>query len=160
MNVLFVCTANISRSYLAEYLFKHLLLSSGIDAERISVASAGVHALPSSPPDPKMVAYLEERGAFTGEHESCQLTEEAVAWADMVLVMEMRHKDAIISAWPQGIDKTELLGVYIPPGGVEDDIMDPFGRSPFHYRSSQSQIAFAVETLIKKIQSADEGGHA
>jgi len=42
----------------------------------------------------------------------------------------------------------QLLGKYVA-GGWEDEILDPFGKSPYHYRLAQSQITLAVQSLGK-----------
>ena len=56
MNILFVCSANISRSFLAEMLLKNEMEKLNMD--NTSVTSAGLHASPGNPPDPEMVSYL------------------------------------------------------------------------------------------------------
>ena len=149
MNILFVCTANISRSFMSERLLKHKIIKHQL--EGIAVKSAGVMALSDSPPDPKMVDYLDSLGISSSDkHQSRQLDKEIVEWADHIFVMEINHHDRIESAFPEAKHKLELLGKYISSDGSEDDIVDPFGRSPFHYRLSQSQIQMAVEGVFNK----------
>ena len=149
MNVLFVCTANISRSYLAERLFKHEVDKHRLDD--IAVSSSGILAIPGCSPDPKMVGYLETLGISPDGHQSRQLDEADVAWADMILVMEKSHYRRIESVWPDAIDKVALLAKYISEDQREDDVIDPFGHSPYHYRLAQSQLSLAVDGLTKRI---------
>ena len=150
MNILFVCTANISRSFLSEKLFKNEILKHQIND--IGVASAGVMAMSGSPADPKMVQYLDSLGISPDEHASQPLSEANMEWADLVLVMEKKHYQRIQSLFPDSIYKVEMLGKYVSMDGSEDDIVDPFGRSSYHYRLSQSQIGMAMEGVLKKIQ--------
>jgi protein-tyrosine phosphatase len=150
MNILFVCTANISRSFLSEKLFKYELQMHKLSD--IQVSSAGVMALSGSPPDPKMVDYLDSLGIPSDGHQSRQLDKEIVARADRILVMEKNHYHRIEAAFPEAIEKVELFGKYVSPDASQDDIVDPFGRSSYHYRLSQSQIQMAVEGLINSIQ--------
>ena len=150
MNILFVCTANISRSFMSEKLFKNEILKHRMND--IDVASAGVMAMSGSPADPKMVQYLDSLGIFPGEHASRPLDEANMEWADLILVMEKNHYKRIQILFPDAMHKVEMLGKYVSMDGSEDDIVDPFGRSSYHYRLSQSQIRMAVEGVVKKIQ--------
>jgi len=152
MNILFVCTANISRSFLSEKLFKNEIQKHKMDD--IQVSSAGVMALPGSPPDPKMVDFLDSLGIPADGHQSRQLDKEIVEWADRILVMEKNHYRRIESTFPEAMEKVELLGKYASPDASQDDISDPFGRSSYHYRLSQSQIRMAVEGLVNRIRLA------
>ncbi len=148
MNLLFVCTANISRSFFAEHLFKHQI--EAYQLNNVSASSAGIFGIPGRTADPMMVEHLEGLGIGPIEHESTQLEEEHIDWADLILVMECAHLEKIDAAWPDAMDKVELLGKYITDGDGEEDISDPYGRSSFHYRVAQSQITMAVEGLIKR----------
>ncbi|MBW1698376.1 MAG: hypothetical protein JRK26_16425 [Deltaproteobacteria bacterium] len=112
MNVLFVCTANISRSYLAEKIMKHT-------AERFGLKN------------------IEDT--------------ESVEWADVILVMEQRHKNWIQTLWPWTKEKLQLLGQYLSEDQTEAEIDDPYGSSLEEYQVAQSQITMAVEALARLI---------
>jgi protein-tyrosine phosphatase len=148
MNLLFVCTANISRSFLAEQLFKHKI--EGLKLNDVFSDSAGIFGMPGRTADPVMVAYLEELGIDPIEHVSTQIEKEHIDWADLILVMEWAHLEKIELSWPEDIDKVELLGKYITNDDNEDEILDPFGRSSFHYRVAHSQIQLAIDGLIRR----------
>ncbi|MBW1836115.1 MAG: low molecular weight protein arginine phosphatase, partial [Deltaproteobacteria bacterium] len=143
MNILFVCTANICRSFLAAKLFQNEIDLGNLD--NISVSSAGLFTHPGSPPDPKMVKFLSKMGIRDENHRSRQMSEEDIAWADIILVMEEFHRLRILSLWPSGYEKVERLGRFVSEDSVADDIADPFGRSQYHYRLAQSQIALAIK---------------
>jgi protein-tyrosine phosphatase len=151
MNILFVCTGNVSRSFMAEMLLKDEINKHGL--KDILVSSAGLHAYPGSSGDPNVIDFLSSNKISIEDHESSQLTENELDWADLVLVMEKYHLETIESQWPESIDKVKLLGEYIPGNPVTDDILDPYGKSPYHYRVIQSQISLAVKDLLKKITS-------
>jgi len=148
MNLLFVCTANISRSFFAEHLFKHQIEK--LMLNDVFSASAGVFGMPGRTADPVMVEFLEEMGIGPIEHESSQLEKEHIDWADLILVMEWAHLEKIELSWPEAIDRVELLGKYITHDENEDEILDPFGRSSFHYRVARSQIQMAIDGLIRR----------
>ena len=146
MNILFVCSGNVSRSFLSEALLRSELRS--LKVEDVSVRSAGLYAFPGSPPDPQMTAYLSSVGVSFEPHEARQMSKQELDWADLVLVMERRHEADLEKLWPEAKLKVQLLGKYVA-GGWEDDILDPFGNSPYHYRLAQSQITLAVKSLPK-----------
>ena len=149
MNILFVCSANICRSFLAEMLTREEIEERNM--ENISVASAGVFAQPGTPPDPEMVKYLKGMGIPTNDHLSRKLEKEDVGWADHILVMEKIHADLIKETWPEASEKVEPLGVYLSPPEMIDDIIDPYNRTSFHYRLVQSQITVALKAFFQKI---------
>lgn len=151
MNILFICSGNISRSFLAEMLLRDEIAQRGLDG--VSVKSAGVLAYPGSPPDPRMVEFLDEQGIAVDDHGSRQLAKVEVDWADVILVMQKEHADMIKEEWPGAETKVGMLGRYLTTAGIEEDIGDPYGRSPYHYRVVQSQIALAVKSLADQIMS-------
>jgi protein-tyrosine-phosphatase len=151
VNILFVCSANVSRSFLAERLLREEMVSLGI--KDVFVSSAGIHAFPGSPADPRMVEHLAGMGFSVPAHEARAMSREDAKWADLILVMEKAHAQTIRNLWPGAEPKVRLLGRCLPGSGIEDDIMDPFARSPYHYRLAQSQITLAVKALARWLAS-------
>lgn len=149
MNILFVCSANISRSFLAEMLFKNEIRR--LKLKNISTLSAGLFAYLGQPPDSKMVHFLAEKGISSEKHESRKITKDHVDWADLILVMERDHAKTIESVWPGVKDRIELLGKFTSEGAIPDDVVDPFGKSPYHYRLAQAQITMAIGGLVKSL---------
>ncbi len=145
MNILFVCTGNVSRSFLAETLMRDEIRSR--ELKDVSVASAGIHAYPGSPPDPLMVAYLEEKGVSFQRHAATQMTDQDAAWADLILVMESVQLRMIEESWPEFKDKVALLMKYTAVAPGVEEIIDPFGRTEYHYRLAEAQIDMAVKAL-------------
>ena len=151
MNILFVCSGNVSRSYLAEMLLRHEIELQGLS--NISISSAGLFAYPGNRPDPHMVEYLQNKGIAAEPHEARQIRKGDVDWADLILVMEKEQKEMIEDRWPESEGKVELLGRYSSDGPITDDIVDPFGMSSYHYRLCQAQITFAIDSLVKRVLS-------
>jgi protein-tyrosine phosphatase len=146
MNILFVCSGNVSRSFLAEALLTSELKALKVDD--VSVSSAGLRAFPGSPPDPQMTAYLSSVGVSFEPHEARQVSQQELDWADLILVMERSQETDVEKLWPEAKQKVQRLGKCVT-GGWEDDILDPFGKTPYHYRLAQSQITLAVKSLAR-----------
>jgi len=151
VNILFVCSANVSRSFLAERLLREEMDSLGI--EDVFISSAGLRAFPGSSADPRMVEHLAGMGFSVPAHEARAMGKEDAEWADFILVMEKGHAQTVRNLWPGAEAKVQLLGRCIPGSGEGDEIIDPFARSPYHYRLAQSQITLAVKTLARWLAS-------
>jgi protein-tyrosine-phosphatase len=107
--ILFVCTGNTCRSPLAEGLFRDMAGKAGIDAE---VRSAGVAAFDGDRISQHSATILRERG-LPADGTSCALTEELVAWADLILTMTLSHKRAVVQRHPEAVEKTYTLREYV-----------------------------------------------
>ncbi|RPI70721.1 MAG: hypothetical protein EHM45_24485 [Desulfobacteraceae bacterium] len=149
MNVLFVCTGNVSRSFLAEMLLKQSM--AGQNKRAVKVQSAGLFAEPGAGPDPVMVRYLEARHIVFDHPGAQAVTPDLLDWADLVLAMEKFHLELLVHIRPDSKQKMQLLGRYLSGNQPEDEIRDPFGKSAFHYRLAQSQIALAVKALAASL---------
>lgn len=149
MNILFVCTGNISRSYLAKALLMNEIKIN--QTEGINVSSAGTGAYPGTAADPEMISFLRDKKIPVVEHSSRVISQKDIEWADLILVMEHHHYNYLARTWPESGHKIEMLGKYIAMDGPDDEIIDPYGRSPYHYRLAQSQIGLAVSKLFKAI---------
>ncbi len=120
-------------------------------SDNISVSSAGIFAFSGNLPDQILVDYLLEMGVPVEEHRSRQIKKGDVDWADLILVMEYNHERVIVELWPEAKNKVELLGKYISKSQDLDEIVDPYGGSPYDYRLAQSQIQLATRSLFKKL---------
>ncbi|MBL7205680.1 MAG: hypothetical protein ISS63_15345 [Desulfobacteraceae bacterium] len=149
MNILFVCSANVSRSFLAENLLKRELEKENI--KDVSVASAGLNTFDLNEPDQNMVAHLSKIGIPPGNHRPKQMSKQDIDWANIILVMEDNHAKKIMDLWPEAKPKLQIFGRFVSAGPSIDDIIDPFGRSPYHYRLAQSQITLAVKNFVNKL---------
>jgi protein-tyrosine phosphatase len=98
--VLFVCTANLCRSPLAENLFRASLGRLGLDWE---AASAGLRARDGLPMHPHAAEVLLERGVSTEGWASRRLSVSRIAAADLVLTAEVAHRQAVVTVAPAAV---------------------------------------------------------
>lgn len=142
--LLFVCTANICRSPMAEELARLYAEERGWNVE---VASAGTQAMEGQPAAGNAIKALRDIGGDLNEHRSQPATAELVAWADRILVMEMRHAAWMRENLPASDEKVQLLGTF---GGLME-IDDPYGRWIFAFRRSRDEIRRCVENFMDRL---------
>lgn len=122
-SVLFVCTANICRSPLAEGLLKARTRD---DPEPWRIESAGVWATPGQPAALYTRQVLQDRGAGVPGHLSRRVSRSLLSEFNLILVMEQSHKDTLWAAFPDLAGRIytlrELVG---SPGDIEDPIGEP-----------------------------------
>ncbi|SBT08622.1 phosphotyrosine-protein phosphatase [Candidatus Accumulibacter aalborgensis] len=145
--ILVVCTGNICRSPVAEYLLRQELESSVCWEGR--VVSAGIGALVNHPADETAQAMMQARGLDLGAHRATQLTIEHLRQADLVLVMEKHHRQAIFALDPTARGKTFLLGHWI-----DGDIPDPYQRGEQAHTDAVKLIDAAIKPWLGKLTSA------
>jgi protein-tyrosine phosphatase len=143
-HILVVCTGNICRSPMAEVLLQRQLQQAGRNTE---VRSAGVGALVNYPADTPAVERMQSRGLDLSGHRARQFDSELARWADLILVMDARHRDAVLDIEPAARGKTFLLGHWI--GGIE--VPDPYKLSDDVYTQALDLIDKSLAAWIKKL---------
>lgn len=151
-NILFVCTGNICRSPVAEYLLRDEL--SRLHISNTAVKSAGLLELGPQPADPEMIEIGREHGVDLTAHRSRQISLEMVSEASVVFVMETRQKEKLSQFMPEYKDKILLLSLfdYVHYGL---NIHDPLGknRQIFNYCFSRIyKTAQKLALLVKETQ--------
>lgn len=142
--VLFVCTANICRSPLAEGLLRQRLRAQNL-AGRVQVHSAGTQAIQRGcRPDPRIEGLAAEMGVSLAGIRARMITSKMIQSSDYVLVMERRHLEHVTRLSLDSDDggsffarqrpiekktseKIQLLGSFLPTtNGSVNDIPDPY----------------------------------
>lgn len=131
--VLFVCTGNICRSPMAEYLAR-----AGSSDPSLEFASAGTHVIAGQHPSDGAVAVMDELGIDISGHRS-QTVWDVAAEADVLVALAADHVGALGRILPDRIDDIVSLK---PDGG---SVADPYGLSLSAYRATRVEIAAAVE---------------
>ena len=147
--IVFVCTGNLCRSPMAEYLLKHMV--NQIGARGISVGSAGVIAQNGEPASENAIAVMQENGIDMTSHRSKPLTQEMIDWADRVLVMEEYHRRLVDRYFKRATGKIEMLSDHAPAGSVPKEIQDPYGEMVTYYRKTFNEIKRSISGLFARI---------
>lgn len=144
--ILFICTANVCRSPMAEAIFNALAEDKGLD---FRAQSAGVAALKNEPMAPNSRAALEEMGVYPQEHRARQVSAEMVEEADLVLTMTPRHAAKLCEAFGDS-SKVRTLIEYASGAPNEEGIPDPYGGPMVAYRASARQLFEYVNLLVNR----------
>ncbi|NTW43895.1 MAG: hypothetical protein HGB14_05535, partial [Anaerolineaceae bacterium] len=97
--VLLVCTANVDRSPMAEFLLKKMLFDEKLSG--VEVFSRGVAAIENSlMSEIGQALLLSEDGIHAENHRSKKITEKDIQEADLVLAMESFHVDLLKEKYP------------------------------------------------------------
>lgn len=103
--VLFVCTANLSRSPMAEAMFRHELQ----EWDEIFVGSCGTKSVPGFKPTPEALTVLQTHGYSTEGLVTHRVTPAVIERANFVFVMGDVHSKTIQQKYPAAAEKTYLI---------------------------------------------------
>ena len=138
--ILVVCVGNICRSPTGEALLKHLV-------PECEVRSAGVQALVGKPADEQAKNIARLHGIEMEGHLARQLDSAMCHEADLILVMEKGHLEALTEIAPEARGKTMLFGQWIG----QKDIPDPYRKSKEAFDYAYSLIEQAAQAWAKKL---------
>ncbi len=141
--ILTVCTGNICRSPAAQFLLRERIARKG---KRVEAYSAGIGALVNHPAEETTSTLMQARGVDLSGHRASQLTPESLRWAQLVLVMEKHHRDAVLALDPTARGKTFLLGHWT---GTE--IPDPYRRGDAAHVEALDLIEEALDPWVSKL---------
>ena len=141
-SILVVCTGNICRSPIGEYILRRELPNKKID-------SAGTGALVGKNADPKAIKIAAEHGIYLKEHKVQQFTPSIGHQYDLILVMEKAHLEQIAHIAPELRGKTMLFGHWIG----QKDIPDPYLKSEEAFSSVYTIIEKSAKCWIEKLSA-------
>jgi len=147
--VMFVCTANICRSPIAEKLFAKMIKEHNL---KLNTDSSGLldggHMISLS-----SMQLLMERGILDAqEHVSKKISPSMVSNSWLILTMEERQRDFLRQTYPDAAHKILTLNEIT---GFECDITDPYGSELDFYRNTQNIIEERLHILLERIINND-----
>jgi protein-tyrosine phosphatase len=142
-NILFVCTGNICRSALAEYLLKNELKNK---SDNLTIGSAGTGALIGYPADDNVKTLLDEKSINCSSHSARQINPAIISNSDLILVMEDFHAYNIKRISPESRGKIFLLGHW-----QKQQISDPYRKDLDTFRHTMEKITEGLSSWKKKL---------
>jgi protein-tyrosine phosphatase len=146
--ILLVCTGNICRSPLAEAMLRVQIAAAG-RGDAAQVRSAGSKAQLGKRVDDTVLFVARSKPELIeslSNHRSQPIDGTLTWWADLILVMEPQHGQAVVKLDSTARDKVHLLG-----SGIGKLIPDPYLRHEAVYREVQDLISAAVAAWQPKI---------
>ena len=113
----------------------------------LEVSSAGTVAWEGQPVSNLAVDVLAEDGIDLSAHRARLLTREMIEDADLVVVMENRHKERIGLLAPKLETPIVVLGE-LDDGRDSPDIDDPIGGDRVRYERTRAELYVLVDRLI------------
>lgn len=89
---------------------------------------------------------MQSRSIDLSAHRASQLTPERLRWAELVLVMERHHREAVLAMDPTARGKTFLLGHW-----TETEIPDPYRRGEEAHAEALRLIDAALDPWVRKL---------
>ena len=146
MKILFICHANLCRSFMAQEILKQLL-------PQAQVFSRGLYVNPSWTVPPKVLAFLAKHHLMPSPHQPVQLAPADLETADFIFCMEKTHLDKLTDQFAQYTDKLWLLADYA--FGKEETIQDPIGLQGAEFDKQANYLLKAVTAAAQRLQKND-----
>ncbi|MWK35680.1 low molecular weight protein-tyrosine-phosphatase [Actinomadura yumaensis] len=151
--VTFVCTGNICRSPMAEWVFRHRVEEEGLDVEVDSSGTGGWHA--GDEADARTVAALRRAG-YRSAHIARRFEPEWFAEYDLIIALDEGHLRALRAMAPDAgaREKVRLLREFDPEAGSDLDVPDPYygGRADFDH--ALELVEAAMPGLLDEVRAA------
>lgn len=138
--ILVVCDGNICRSPTAAAMFMQHFPEKDI-------SSAGLIGLAGHEMDETARQVAATHGLYCPPHQGRRLSAELCRKADLILVMERRQRDELMSQFPNGSGKVMLLGHWC--GG--EDIPDPYRHDKDTFEHVYQLIDQAVAAWLPRL---------
>jgi protein-tyrosine phosphatase len=150
--VTFVCTGNICRSPMAEWVLRHHIEKDGLEVEVDSSGTGGWHV--GDEADHRAVRALGERG-YRFAHAARQFEPAWFGRYDLIVALDEGHLRALRSMAPDEAAraKVRLLREFDPHAGGDLDVPDPYygGRADFEH--VLGLVEAAIPGLLGRIRA-------
>ncbi|MBN2047793.1 MAG: hypothetical protein JW750_08135 [Anaerolineaceae bacterium] len=145
--LLFVCTANICRSPLAEWMTREKLASHP-NLSEWRVMSAGTWGNDGEPICPQVTRLLAKRGIDASAHRALIITEPLLSRSDLVLTMEKGQAEALRVEFPAQQSKIFSIGSFLENDlEIKDPVKQPFRK----FKKLEKQFETTLNDILTKL---------
>ncbi|RAY15398.1 low molecular weight phosphotyrosine protein phosphatase [Actinomadura craniellae] len=150
--ITFVCTGNICRSPMAEWVLRHHIEEAGLDAEVDSSGTEGWHV--GADADRRTVRALRE-GGYRSAHAARQFDPSWFAHYDLILALDGGHLRELRRLAPDAAarHRVRLLREFDPAAGDDLDVPDPYYGDETDFTTVLAMIEAAVPALLAEIRT-------
>jgi len=149
---LFVCLGNICRSPFAAGFATAIADKARL--RDVVFTSAGIRANPVNSPPKEACRAAARRGVLLDSHTPTLLTPDLMRSADLVVVTEAAHFEALRKMYPDRRSRIFLLPLLeagTPRSYARYNIMDPYGKTEVEFDLCYGRIAAAVAPLVNEL---------
>ena len=156
IGILFVCTANICRSPMAEGVFRTMVERAGY-GELFEIDSAGTYEGHVGQPASMLARETAAlRGYDISGHRARQVTSEDIAHFDFSLAMDRTHLAALRWMAPRGMmDRPQMFLRFAPDIGIVE-VADPYGGPAQGFDQALDLIESGCIGLLNTLKPAVE----
>lgn len=153
--ILTVCTGNICRSPMAEYMLRAALEDTDLDG-RVDVVSGAVTPWEvGNPIDRRAGALLAQHDIDASAHRAQQVDAAAVAAADLILAMDHDHVEPLQELVPASEhDRIVLVRAFDPAAGSDHGIRDPWYGDDSDFELTWDQLSGAIPGILEHVRAA------
>lgn len=145
-HILFICTANICRSPVAEGILRQRFQEDRLVDWKVS--SAGTWAQLRRGAASTSIALMAERGIDISGHRAREVSTEALEEADLILCMEAGHAEALRVEFPEAAERIYLLSEM---SGGDQGISDPYGGPVVGYVKMIDEVSYLIDAGLPRI---------
>ena len=159
--VVVVCTGNICRSPMGEFILRERFAEAGLD-DRVEVESAGTHSWEvGNPADPRTLAVLERNGHadFGGaDHVARQFERSWFDQVDLVLVADRGHERELtkLARTEEQRAKVRLFRSFDPESARSGDLEmdDPWYGQDDAFDQTYAEVTAAADGVVDHVRRA------
>lgn len=155
-----VCTGNICRSPMAEFLLREALAAEGL-SDQVQVDSAGISSEESgNPVDPRTAAVLERHGHGDWgreAHRARRLEKSWLSQRDLILAADSGHLRSLRRMAGKDADRVRLIRSFDPVAVAADalDVEDPwYGFTDRAFDQTYGEVQAAVPGIVAHVKEA------
>lgn len=147
-SVLFVCTANICRSPMAEAIFRARLQESKEKWQEWEIGSAGTWAADGQGASEFARKTMAARGLDITAHQARSISKDLISRYKLILTMENSHREALVAEFPFLEKRIFLLSEM---SGIKSDVRDPYGGDLEEYQYAADILDGLIRNGLSRI---------
>lgn len=156
--ILTVCTGNICRSPMAEFMLKNALAAAGLGDDVVVDSAGTMHWQIGDPIDPRAGAVLVEHSIDSSAHRARQFDAAWFPDRELILALDAGHYYQLRALAPDAAarSKVRMLRSFDPAAAAlapdEQGIEDPYYGGPAGFNTSWEQITAALTGIIETVR--------